>query len=317
MATKTVTFQAKDKSAKKVDSAMQEIHESSNPNQVAMAAGVDGTNDRTLPGRTTSQTLEQTALRQPGAVDEQFPTTALTKKDARDVMMTDKLALADEEGITPFGQLIATDEDFAWLRGKREKEEEANFQQWFALNYDHMNPEGKAIARDLWPDFYAQRDQTLDETVELQRRIAKMKLHGIRTVKDLFLQYAIESGYIQADPLEHVIHPEKAAAAKNRATRQERYGRGLFNPRRLPTKSDGIQTRAENAQMIMQRGAGDSTLAPAFAGTEYKGIRRGFASPHLKSRSDSTNGKGGREFENSNVWDREKWLTADNLNFAL
>ena len=295
MATKTVHFEAKDKSAKAVQKKMDEIHESSHPNQVAMAATPEDSGQRDL---------SNVELRAPGVVDEQFPTNALGKQSKKDLVMTEKLRMANAQGVTPFGQLIATDEDFKWLRGKREQEEEAKFQQWFALNYDHMNPEGKAVARDLWPDFYAQRDHQLDDTIDLTGRIAKLKLHGIRNAKDLFLQYAIESGFIQADALNHIIHPEDAKAAQDRKSRQARYGRGLFNPRRLPTRSDGPQTRMQNAFDIHGRDTAASG-ATALYGTNYGGENHGFAAPFPESGIEGATGKGS---ESSSDWDREGWL---------
>ena len=129
--TKTVTFQAKKKkSPAKINPA---------PNQVSMAGG-EGGKDREPKtvllahlARDDGE-LAETPLRDPTAVDEQFPTADLKKSDPRDAVQTAKLELQAQSeaegkpGVTKFGKLVATDSDFEWLRSKREQEAEANFQ---------------------------------------------------------------------------------------------------------------------------------------------------------------------------------------------
>lgn len=108
--------------AKMIKKNIEAIADSANPEQLQMAAGPKGTE------RTDAQ-LRATELRAPGVVDEQFPTNALTSSDPRDRLISEKLQLSkDTPGVTPFGQLIASDSDFHWLQQKREKEAEANFQ---------------------------------------------------------------------------------------------------------------------------------------------------------------------------------------------
>ena len=214
------------------------------PNAIQMGGSPTG-------GQRTDAELEATPIRDRAATDEQFATDALRQEDPRDALMTAKLELAaagGEPGVTPFGQLIAKDSDFEWLRSKREAEAEANFQQWFASNFDHASPEQKELARQLWPDFYQQRLKLLEKEINLQRRIARLKVTGIQTKEDLLLQYAIESGFIDADGLNNILHPERARQRQDDARRQARFVRGLFNPKRLPRGDWGLWTRTANAR---------------------------------------------------------------------
>jgi len=244
MATRTVSFQAKPKMVKH---ALDSVADESHPNQVQMAGGPDGV------GR-ENNALAQVRPRDPNAVDEQFPTNDLRGDDPADVLMLDKLSLQDKgmPGVTPFGALVASDSDFEWLRRKREEEAEANFQQWFASNFDKMSPNEKKIARDLFPGFYAQRMRQLAASVDLQKRIAQLKIMGIQSKDDLLLQYAMEAGYIESSPLENILHPERAADAQKLAERQARYSRGLLNPRRNRMHV-GTQLRADNAMALTGR----------------------------------------------------------------
>lgn len=233
---------------KEADKALgpNDIPTTVSPNAVLMAGGKDG-------APRADGDLKATDTRQRGAVDEQFPTDALTRSSKKDVEMTEKLQLQKESedagraGMTPFGKLIADREDFAWLRGLREKEAEADFQQWFATNFDHMSPEEKQFAREILPEFYAQRVTQLRKDLSLASKVAELKLLGIQDKKDLMLQYALESGLVDVDRIKHILNPEAADRAREVAHRNRVFRRGLLNPKRLPRGDWGASLRAANA----------------------------------------------------------------------
>lgn len=90
------------------------------PDQVNVAAGT----------RTRAQ-LDATAPRTPNVMDEQFPTASLTQYEPeKDRQMVAKLQLQEgaPTGYTPFGKMIAKDEDFEWYMRKQAAAEKANFQ---------------------------------------------------------------------------------------------------------------------------------------------------------------------------------------------
>ena len=271
----------KAKDAGAVKAKMDAFSEQGKPNAIAMAPQVDGT---TIDPQTGGPRLESVDHRSKGVPDEQFPTDAFLRKDKDDLLKTEKLSLADAQGVTPFGKLIADDSDFAWVRKKREEAEEANFQQWFALNFDHMAPEEKAIARKLFPNFYAQRDKVLDEDIELQRKIAKIKLHGIQSKEDLLLKYALEAGYINMDRLHHILHPEQAEAQRTAAVRRSLYQRGLFNPKRTAHRqygasgsSTGVAVRQANSDAY---GFNPDNFTPNLGLVDASGAKMGFSFQH-------------------------------------
>lgn len=261
---------ASDKGAANVKKKMDQIHKETEPAQTVVAGVGDG---RTVPlGQDASA-----VPRQQGVMDEQFPTADLQTPDPRDALMSQKIQLADERGITPFGRLVASDSDFDWLDRKRQQEDEANFQAWFAQNYDYMAPEQKAVARRLWPNFYEQRQRLLEKNVKLQQKIAELKLHGPQSKEDLLLQYAVESGYIPADPLENILHPERSREAAEKAARQETFVRGLLNPKARTTRGGGARSRAVNAARLTSFAAAKVPGMPAFSGTKRDGVNQGFS----------------------------------------
>ena len=264
---RTVKFEAANK-AKKGD-----IPTTVAPNAVAMGGGQDG-------AERTQAEFQALPIRDPQATDEQFPTDALTQETEEDKLMSAKLQLGTPAaggaptGVTPFGRLIAKDSDFEWLNKKREKEAEANLQQWFASNFDKMTPEAKAMARKLWPSFYQQRLALLDKDLNLLREVARQKVTGITSREDLLRQYAMEAGYIDMDRLNNLANPERAALAQNRAVARARYRRGLLNPNRLPRGAETSRSRPYNEKAILNRAnaSNASNLGAGNMGFNVQGV---------------------------------------------
>ncbi len=59
-----------------------------------------------------------------------FPRGGLESRSGRDELMQEKRELMDKDGMSKFGQVMATDADFEWLRKKRETAEFANLDAW-------------------------------------------------------------------------------------------------------------------------------------------------------------------------------------------
>lgn len=191
------------------------------PDQINVAAGVR-----------SATALAQVAPRTPNVMDEQFPTASLTQYEPeKDREMVARLQLQDgaPTGYTPFGKMIARDSDFEWYMRKQAAAEKANFQRWFAENFDHMSPAEKQIAKRLYPEFYRERKQLLKVQTKNLMRLAKLKLEGPQSIKDLQTQYLAETGRLDVGPLQNLLHPEQAETF-GQAHSQGAFRRGLANP---------------------------------------------------------------------------------------
>lgn len=265
---KNVEFNAKKAITKE---KLDKIEQEATPMQVVLPVNTD-------PASGLQRDLETIPLRDPASTAEQFPAD-YSDHDPNDRLMMEKLALANAKGETPFGQLIATDREFDWLDRKREAEAYANFSLWFAESFDKMSPEQKAATKKLFPTFYAERLKQLKKNVKLTEKLAELKLFGPETAEDLKLLYAAEAGYIDTDPLENILHPERALAAVSKRQAQINFTRGLLNPNRVP-RQDTILSRAKNSEnwrganmgqfnpRPLQAGTTDPTLPP-FSSTGY------------------------------------------------
>ncbi len=168
-------------------------------------------------------------------MDEQFPTADITAKSDRDRVMEAKLQLGEGSatGYTPFGKLIARDEDFEWYQKKQAAAEVANFQTWFAKEFDHMSPADKKRAKELYPEFYKQRKRLLKQQTKNLMRLAKLKLEGVEDFDDLKTQYLAETGRLDVGPLQNLMHPETYAGTVGKADMQKKFRRGLLSPFRV------------------------------------------------------------------------------------
>lgn len=260
---KTVTFQAKDK---KLGAGGKGLPIPKNADQIAMAGGKDAT-------PRTEQELAETPLRDSQSVDEQFPTAAHIESDPRDPMLALKAELVEDSmkaqetqggeakpGVTPFGVLQAKDSDFQRLIEIRERELEKQFEQWFATNFDRMDPTHKALARKLFEKFYNDRLKNLDTNLETTKRIARLKITGPQTKEDLYLLYAMDAGLIDTDYLDNLLHPEQVKRNQDEAQRQANYRRGMFNPKRFVRGDWGLKNREDNAKAVHGRNNVGSTF---------------------------------------------------------
>lgn len=224
------------KEAKKVDKEVRDLQDELHPDQVVQKVQRPGgvAFDQQSPGLFRDGTV---GLTQTGVPDEQFPAD-YTAHDKRDEYMDAKLKLQKEgqPGVTAFGIAEQSEDDIKWLLKKQAAAEEANFEQWFAQEYDRLDPASKEWAREALPRFYSKREQLLKRQTENLHRLASIKLHGIRSKKDLMTMYALDTGRLDVGPLQNLLNPETTEA---RAAAQDNFKRGLMNPRRFYFGDEG------------------------------------------------------------------------------
>jgi len=219
-------------------------------NHAALAASLHAKQDKMAPaqvnmrditGRPDAQALDRNEPRAPGVMDEQFPTAALGAREERDRIMEAKLRLqtSGQPGYTPFGKLEATDKDFEWYQRKAAAVETAQFQAWFAHEFDRMSPADKKRAKELYPEFYAQRVALLEQQARNLFDIGRLKVEGVQSMDDLKTQYMLETGRLDLGPLQSLLHPEAVFSrqldsdeARSRYA-QAKFQRGLLAPFRV------------------------------------------------------------------------------------
>lgn len=234
--------------------------------------------------------LNKDNVNQQETTAEQFPTADLAARSKLDEEMSTRAALSKgTPGKTPYGRLPdLKQQELQWLREKAAAAEEANFQAWFAQNYDKLAPAEKKRARELFPSFYKQRDRLLKSQADQLVRYAQLKLHGVQSYEDLILKYLVESGQVNLEPLEQLLNPEEGA---RQATQRQRFQRGIANPFRVfgnPGVADGAVDLADTRET--NRAAFGPDGSKTWTGTGYLKGYPPFGQETLRKRPQSQAG---------------------------
>ena len=105
---------------------------------------------------------------------------------------------------------------------------DADFQSWFAREYDKMDDVHKKWARKAFPRFFQQRLQTLDKNAEMLKKLARIRITGVTNPNDLALKYAADRGLLPLEIFENLLHPEQAHRGAG-VDEHAQFRRGLFN----------------------------------------------------------------------------------------
>lgn len=158
-----------------------------------------------------------------------FP-VKISAPDDRDTAKELKADMAaTNNGVSPFGQVHATDEDFEYLAQKRDQIERFGYQKFLAKSFDLTNPAERELLEKVAPDYYKSREEEINQQAELQKRLAHIRLRGPRSEEDMMTLWAIHTKRIPM-PEGPLWDP---ASWTTTSSEQGSFNRGLFNPRRL------------------------------------------------------------------------------------
>lgn len=196
----------------------------------------------------------------------QFP-ARYYEPDERDDYMTLKTQLASTSRPAP-----VTDEDVAAILRKRAANEVVKQEDWFqnSWSFNSSDPNKQRWAQSVFPEYFARREQVIDQQTLLQNQLAKIKLRGPRSREDIDLLYAIDMG---------IVEPDKNAIYNITGTTLSNPQRGIFNPRRLRIGD----TPASVAGLANPLGAfpGPGGAAPGGAVRGVQGTPQGFTNSAL------------------------------------
>lgn len=116
----------------------------------------------------------------------------------------------DRDSFRGFGVKLERD-DVEYLEQKRAEELQFEFDQWLARRIDLDDPANSRWVQEMVPDFYERREKFIDDKINLEAALAKIRLRGANSKKDLQLLFAINSGLIK--PSEKVLFGSTPLAA--------------------------------------------------------------------------------------------------------
>lgn len=105
------------------------------------------------------------------------------------------LKWADRKQFQGFGVKLERD-DVEFLEQKRAEELQFRFDEWLARRIDLNDPANSRWVQEVVPDFFERREKFIDDKINLEAALAKIRLRGANNKKDLQLLFAINSGLI-------------------------------------------------------------------------------------------------------------------------
>lgn len=182
-----------------------------------------------------------------------FPARYYQPQDRDDhLMIKDVLTRGRPERPAPI-----TDEDVEYVRRKRDALESEKMETWFAKTWkaDSSNPTMQRWAQGIYPEFFSKREETINAAAELQKRAALLKLYGPRSKEDIEMLYAIQSGYLQL--------PDQPIHKLTGQGREDRFNRGMFNPRNTIILNHQAQSVGLGNPVINGFQVGGNAVGPA------------------------------------------------------
>jgi len=176
-----------------------------------------------------------------------FPIRPLPK-DPYDTIWKIKEDLRSSNYASAARPLPVTEDDLRYLKGKAAAEDYTAFLTWEASKYDLSDPATKEWFHKVCPSYFEQREQLIDDMIDLQAKYAKIRLRGPRSEDDLKLEFLIEKGDVNLpvgpvwDPINIYTSNLTAGGALNTQSTQQDvinkaveynksvYQAGLFSP---------------------------------------------------------------------------------------
>lgn len=89
-----------------------------------------------------------------------------------------------------------TEKDVEWLEKRRRAKEQVEFDNWLTQVVDIGDPAQNRWLQQMYPEFWARREKYIEDKINIEAKLAKMRLRGPKDVSDYKLIYAIDQGYV-------------------------------------------------------------------------------------------------------------------------
>jgi hypothetical protein len=179
--------------------------------------------------RYTPRLGQQIATTSAQGVAKQFP-NVIERGDSRDDYYNFRASVTDGRGNIPgMGMTVAGDNDIAYLRKKGQDAIEAAFNGYLLDQMVLNTPEAQDYWQKNFPDVFQEKIKLVEDQLDIQAKLAKIRILGPKTREDYMLLFAIQHGYI-AVPAGPVFDPNSLEKTD--------FHRGLFNIKKWLLSND-------------------------------------------------------------------------------
>ncbi len=120
---------------------------------------------------------------------------------------------------------VPTDADYEVVARKDAEKELLNFETFLTQMFDMTNPLHQNLVKELYPNYFERRLDVIREQLNVQEKIARLKLLGPQSREDIFFMYALANGDV-------VVPATPAYALDKEVFSEENYARGISNVKR-------------------------------------------------------------------------------------
>jgi hypothetical protein len=156
-----------------------------------------------------------------------------------------------------------TEEDYNVLLRKDAEKELYNFEGFLQSYFDVTNPIHQRLLKEVYPNYFERRLDVIKDHLEIQEKIARIKLFGVQTKEDIFFMYALTNGDIKI-PSAPVFAIDSVTAPD-----EDAFERGFFNPKRYTGELHPAKTQLGTGANLFGSG---STLTNRGTPVSYTGI---------------------------------------------
>lgn len=91
-----------------------------------------------------------------------------------------------------------TPQDVEWLEERRRTKEQIEFDDWLTQRVDIANPAENRWLQEKYPEFWSRRERYIDDKINIEARLAKIRARGANSIEDYKLLFALQKGYVSA-----------------------------------------------------------------------------------------------------------------------
>ncbi len=122
----------------------------------------------------------------------------LTEAAARDLGLEGQRVARDDvpAALLEGFKVDLTDKDVEFLEKRRRAKEQIEFDNWLTQVVDINDPSQNRWLQQMYPEFWARREKYIEDKINIEAKLAKMRLRGVKDISDYKLIYAIDQGYV-------------------------------------------------------------------------------------------------------------------------
>ena len=162
--------------------------------------------------------------------------------------------------------------DVKLIKKKANEEELSAFDAYIETYFNFNDPKDVRLVKEMVPEYFTRREEEMNRSLELQKKMNKIALFGCQSREDLELLFALDAQLIRPSQ-----HASWVLPAFNLDDNRAKYNRGYYSLHRITTDSRRVNDTVFNryAGPAFNRADGSSGMVAPQQGNARLGMRSG------------------------------------------